>query len=538
MHAKSNSSPVAIGRQYLLLGFVLRIRLSDGSYRIRFLWRRILLLVFVLCLLAWFSAAALLHAFFKYKRDFSEVAYADMLLLPIRIAEHRKKMGQYHIKKGLDFYEQKEFGDAFRLLRLGLINAPEHIEGRILVVQLYRDALRRPELAMDVAIKGLDYGGLENPDFLKFLFALMAAEKRDQQICELVEQYLPVEVEIIQVHQIMAHAAADAYYQRGHYDEAEQLIADYNLMQSIDGFLLMYRIKWARGEKLQTINNLEATLQRHPNNDVVMQFLVSIYLEEKNYARARQLILLRSLNAPTRFGPKLDLLQMAVIEGDRSEVQEQFDRLYQSYGADKTHRMRLAEFAAQQGMIEQSRNLYLQADENDVDKDFLAIYALRSYLKAGEQRRGIEFASTLTNLTGRVQMFLDAFLAYAYFSLKQDTLGDLHLKSFMQFSGHQATDFGQLALDLISIGRQEIALEMLKKALELDDGNQALLAEALKLELELSDLESIQARLERYLATRRPDKVLLKACYDKLVGDRFMFERNRTPLLTKLRTYL
>ena len=52
-----------------------------------------------------------------------------MLLLPIRMPEHRKKMGQYHIKKGLDFFEQKEFGDAFRLLRLGLINAPEHIEG-------------------------------------------------------------------------------------------------------------------------------------------------------------------------------------------------------------------------------------------------------------------------------------------------------------------------------------------------------------------------------------------------------------------------
>ena len=44
-------------------------------------------------------------------------------------------------------------------------------------------------------------------------------------------------------------------------------------------------------------------------------------------------------------------------------------------------------------------------------------------------------------------------------------------------------DFGQFALDLIAIDRQEIALEMLKQALELDDENQAVLAEALKLEL-------------------------------------------------------
>ena len=176
MCAKSNSIPGVIGRQYLLLGFVLRIRLSDGSYKIRFLWWRILLLVIFLFLFAWFSAAALLHAFFKYKRDFSEVAYTDMLFLPIRMAEHRKKMGQYHIEKGLDFYEQKEFWDAFRLLRLGLINAPEHIEGRIIVVQFYRDALRRPELAIDVAIKGLDYGGLESPDLKLYLLSWLESE--------------------------------------------------------------------------------------------------------------------------------------------------------------------------------------------------------------------------------------------------------------------------------------------------------------------------------------------------------------------------
>ena len=79
-------------------------------------------------------------------------------------------------------------------------------------------------------------------------------------------------------------------------------------------------------------------------------------------------------------------------------------------------------------------------------------------------------------------------------------------------------DFEKLALNLIAVDRQEVALEMLKKALELDDKNQAVLAEALKLELELSDLESIQARLELYLATRRPDKMLLKTCYDKPWG--------------------
>lgn len=538
MNSEQKSHSIELGRQYLLFGFVLRIRLGNGAYKIKFLWRRIFLLFVTLSLLAWLAVAGLLFAFFKYKRDFSQVAYTDMLLLPIRMAEHRNKMGQYHIEKGLDFFERKEFVDAFRLLRLGLINAPEHVEGRMMVAKFYREALRRPEVAIDVALKGIDYEGLKNPDFLKFLFSLLAAEKRDQQICELVAQYLPEEVEINQVHQIMAHAAADAYYQRGHYDEAEQLIADYNLMQSIDSFLLMYRIKWARGEKLQTINNLEATLRRYPNNDVIMQFLVSIYLEEKNYARARQLILLRSLNAPTSFGPKLNLLQMAMIEEDRSEVQEQFDRLYQTFGSDRRALGQLAEFAAQHGLVEKFKDLYLQADEEDDYKDLLEILWLRSYLQAGQFRQGIEYASTLTNLNERVHAYKDACLVYAYYALDEDALAELHLKSFLQFASIQVQDYFKLALDLISIGRQAIALDLLNKALELDGANQAVLAEALKLDLELSDLLTIQARLETYLTTRRPDQALLQACYDKLVGDRFMFGRNRALLLMKLRAYL
>lgn len=544
-----NASSIEFSRQYLLFGFVLRIRLGDGTYRIRFLWRRIAVLILALCLLVWFSVAALLLAFFKYKRDFSEVEYTDMLLLPIRMAEHRKKMGQYHIQKGLDLIEKNEIREAFTLLRLGLINAPEHFEARKMVTEIFFVALGRPEHAINLALQGLDYGGLENPDFLNFLFALMAEEKRDQQICELVEQHLPAEVEISQTSQIMAFAAANAFYQRGHYDEAEQLIIDYNLraLPDFKGLILFYRIQWARGEKQQTINDLEAILLRVPDNVVVLQFLVSLYLEEKNFTRARQLILLRSLSAPASFELKFGLLQIAVMEKGRSEIRDQFDRLYQTYGSDRRAFGLLAQFAAQHGLIQKSKELYFQADESAADKDVLAVLLLRAYLEAGEYRQGIEFAATLSSLNERTQLDKYAFVAFAHYALAEDALAELHLKSFLQFANdqardylksHQARDYLQLALDLKSIGREEIAMDLLNQALELDDGNQTVLAEALKLDLDLSDFQSIQVRLESYLTTRRPRKDLLQACYDNLVSDGFMFERNRAPLLMKLRAAL
>ena len=167
MELKSNTPALELNRKHLLLGLVLRIRMLDGTYKIKFLWKRILLLILTLSLVAVCRPTTIY--FFKYKRDFSEVAYTDMLLLPIRMAEHRKNMGQYHIDKGLNFYAQEKLVDAIRLLRLGLINAPDHIEARIVVAQFYLIYLRQPERAINIALMGLDYGGLENPDFSQVL---------------------------------------------------------------------------------------------------------------------------------------------------------------------------------------------------------------------------------------------------------------------------------------------------------------------------------------------------------------------------------
>ena len=77
-----------------------------------------------------------------------------------------------------------------------------------------------------------------------------------------------------QIHRIMAYAAAKAYYQRGHYDRAEQLIDDYRLIESqdIEGLILFFKIKWAQGDKQQTIEKLEDMLNRISNSDRVMGF--------------------------------------------------------------------------------------------------------------------------------------------------------------------------------------------------------------------------------------------------------------------------
>ena len=108
--------------------------------------------------------------------------------------------------------------------------------------------------------------------------------------------------------------------------------------------------------------------------------------------------------------------------------------MYQSYGADETSLVSLAKFAAQHGMIEQSKNLYVDSDEDFVYRDELAIWLLRSYLEAGEYRQGIEFASTMSNLNEQLRMYFDSSLVYAYFALEMDVQAELQLKSFRQFA--------------------------------------------------------------------------------------------------------
>ena len=161
-----------------------------------------------------------------------------MISLPFRIEEHRKEMGDYHIKQGLEEVKEGNYREALRLLRLGVTRSPSNLEGRRVLAEFYELAIKRPDIAADLMVKGLAVGGIEDLDYLKQTLRVLLRNQMDEQIQELSNKYLPAEPDLTDINRTLAFGAANANYQRGNYDQAEDYLISYDLIESLEGLLL------------------------------------------------------------------------------------------------------------------------------------------------------------------------------------------------------------------------------------------------------------------------------------------------------------
>ena len=151
-----------------LLGFALTKKNQDGSIIISLRWGRILICFLIIFCFAWCSVAGGLYLWFKHNKDFDSVRFSGMLALPFRIQEHRKEMGDYHVKKGLRLLGEKKYSDSLRLLRLGVARSPGNLEGIMVLAVFYDKWIKRPDISANILIKGLTAGnGIDDEDYLK-----------------------------------------------------------------------------------------------------------------------------------------------------------------------------------------------------------------------------------------------------------------------------------------------------------------------------------------------------------------------------------
>jgi len=222
-HRKRTQNPI-YREKPILLGFAVLSKGSDGRVRIAVRWGRMFSTLLVVFIVGWIAAAGALFGYFKYKKDFDEVAFTGMLSLPFRIEEHRKEMGDYHIKQGLEEVKEGNYREALRLLRLGVTRSPSNLEGRRVLAEFYELAIKRPDIAADLMVKGLARGGIEDLDYLKQTLRVLLRNQMDEQIQELANKYLPAEPDLTDINRTLAFGAANANYQRGNYDQAEDYL--------------------------------------------------------------------------------------------------------------------------------------------------------------------------------------------------------------------------------------------------------------------------------------------------------------------------
>lgn len=527
----------------ILFGFAVQSKGNDGRVQIRFRWTRLFVTILLLAAIGWLSLGGTLYVYFKYNKEFDDVSYVKMLtLLPLGMDAHRKEMGDFHIEKGLREIREGNYQDGFRLLRLGVTRSPGNLEGRQVAAEFYEFALKRPDVAADQMLKGLEYGGIDNLDYLKQTLRVLLRHQMDTEIQTLADTHLPEEPELTDKNRVIAFGTANANYLRGNLDKAESYLKSYELTESLEGLLLSSQISWDRGNKIAAVTKMEASLNKFPNSEPLLMQLSRYNRELGNLDEARRYAILRNVSDPLSAAPRLELLYIYNRTGDTESEKRETQRMLKQFREDEQALQSLSKFAAETGNIELARRTYEEALENEFAIDAFALLLIEAHLADADYAGALNFSEELLTekpdwLSNRWGIF-NSLRAVASYGINQTDLGEIYLQDFIDENRNELDSFLAVADYFTTIDRHAQAQKVLLAAYQINLSNQRILSELIRTELEMGYTENLSRLLPRLLQMRRPQEELLIDAYEKLGSDRFIFTPNREGLLLELSAML
>lgn len=539
---KSRTRNPILHEKPILLGFVVQRKEPDGRVHIAIRWARLFTTLFVLFIASWISVAAALFGYFKYKKEFDEVTFTGMIALPFRMQEHRKEMGDYHIKTGLAEIKEGNYRDALRLLRLGVVRSPSNLEGRRMLAEFYEVALKRADIAAELMLKGLDLNGIDDIDYLKQTLRVLLRNQMDEKIQQLADKYLPNEPDLTDRNRTLAFSAANANYLRGNFDQADDYLISYNLIQLIEGLLLSAQISWDRGNQIAAITKMEHSLSRFPNSEPLLMQLSRYHREMGDIDKARRYAILRNVKDPLSPAPRLELLYIYNKSNDVERELRETQRMLKQFRDDESALQSLANFAADTGKIDLARRTYEEALENEFAIDPFALLLIESHLVSKDYEGALSFSEELLKenpnwLKNRWAIF-NSLRAVASYGTNRPDLGEIYLQHFIDEENNPPQTYLAVSRRFIDTDRSQQARKILTTAYRRTPTNQKILSELIRIELELGHTENLNHLLNRLLLMRRPQMDLLVEAYEKLGSDRFIFTPDRESLLLQLSAIL
>jgi len=540
-HRKRTQNPI-YREKPILLGFVVLRKGSDGRPQIAVRWGRMLSTLLILFIVGWIATAGALLGYFKYKKDFDQATFTGMISLPFRIEEHRKEMGDYHIKLGLEEVKEGNYREGLRFLRLGVVRSPSNLEGRRVLAEFYELAIKRPDIAANLMVKGLAVGGIEDLDYLKQTLRVLLRNQMDEQIQELSNKYLPAEPDLTDINRTLAFGAANANFQRGNYDQAEDYLISYDLIESLEGLLLLSRISWDRGNQIAAITKMEHSLRRFPNSEPLLMQLSRFHREIGEIDQARRYAILRNVKDPLSAAPRIELLYIYNKSQDFDREQRETQSMLKQFRDDENALQSIANFAADTGNIDLARRTYEEALENEFAIDAFALLLVESHLVSKDYHGAISFSEELLKerpdwLTQRWALF-NSLRAVASYGINRPDLGEIYLEHFISNANNAPETHLAVARRFSDTDRSSQARKILSTAYHQTPANQKILSELIRVELDLGNTENLNRLLTRLLQMRRPQMELIADAYNKLGSDRFLFTPSRETLLLRLSAIL
>jgi len=513
--------------------------LSDGpSWFSGVPWRRWLAWTLIGGAGLWILLTLGAWLFVKYRRDFPDVKYVD-LLWPGRWPQYRVNQGNHYIAQSETLLQEGEYAMAVQKLRIGVSKAPANARGRTLLARVYL-GYRRPDLAREVLIDGLAYLP-DNAAYLQSILSFLLDLQEDTKLLELTHRMLAAPANPASGSLLATFAATAAYY-RGNYDEAEDMLERYRLGDTAEGALLRARIAWERGYPELALIRLQEHLASHPQHDAARALLAGYYQSLGRTAEWESTLVERVTGDPLAAAPRVAYLQLHHRRGDQARLEKETAIFLQQFGHDPAALLLLADFAVNTGQPALARRIQQSLAPYPENAGAAALTVAEAHIVAGEFQTALNLIARSTReypeWTGQFAPVLSGLQAVALSGLGRTDEARLSLDHLLAQKNLRADNLVAVASRLSHLGARALALSALSRAAETDPLNQAALANLIRLELDTGSVASLPAHLGQFLHTRQPSRdILVRACA-AIGSDRLLLVPAQKKLLADLQAAL
>ena len=475
-------------------------------------WRRIAGTIVLLAVTGWLAAAAGVWSFVRFQRGYTDVRYLDLAFYPWRRADYRTGLGEHYLRTGREALEKKNYREGYALLQAGLTRLPHDVAGRRLLAST-QVRFGRADLALVTLADGATLAHVDL-DYLKLLFALLLETHEDDRLIALAKKLIPPQPDTVLAHQFIALQAATAHFERGRYDEAERLVAEWGLGNSLEGSILLAKCDWENGYPDLAMLRLESEIARFPKRDELYLHLVRYHRELGHAAEARRYALLRQFNDPASPGPRIDLLHTYHATDDKAAAQRELAAYLADFSADPQALVLLAWFAVDTIQPELAARLASLAHERSFPLNAFNLARVQSLLGAQKYQAALDLAVTAMREenedNNQLASTLNGLRCLALYGLKEFARAELMLNSFLGQSNLRAGDALLLAKQLRLLGATASARAILDRATVLDPLNQAALGELVRIDAEAGNRVKLAENLPKFLRLRKPSRAVLE----------------------------
>ena len=518
---------------------LIKVSYENEQRTIRVDWRRLVMGTFYLSVVLWLAVSLVTWIFVSRFRDFPEAKFTD-ILLPSRWSDYRHAQGDHYIAQAEKFIAQSDYLSAFTKLRLGVAKAPTNPRGRVLLAQFYT-ANRRPDLAEDILLQGLPLLP-GNQGYLRNVLNFLLEYHEDAKLSALARELLRSDTLSADAKRIVAFFAASAAYFRGYYDQAEDLISHYRLIENTDGVLLQSRLDWERGYREFALLRLQSHLEHAPDDESVYVQLGQFFREQGNHRDLEKIAVQRLALNPLSHLPRLEFLYLYDQQQLIARLNQEIASYLRNFSRDPAALILLAEFAANTGRPALAHQVFDNIQAGLHTPEGPALMVAEAHIVAHEYQTALDLLTAYSrNSPTWAKQFASVFnglQAVALYGLHRPDEAGLFLQHLLTQENSRAENLVAVSNRLVAIGAREQARMLLARAVAADELNQAALTQLVRLETEDDDMSPLPAHLRILLKMRKPSREVLQAALGKLGSDLNIFLVPQAELLSALKTAL